>query len=53
MSPDEYIIEHSHEITTRIDEYLKCLRVITEGTGMDLKLQESWVSSRLMSYNKR
>lgn len=52
MSPEEYITSHSHEITTRIDEYFKCLKTITEGIGMDLKLQESWVSSKLMSYNK-
>lgn len=52
MSPSEYIKNHNYELTKRIDQYLASLKRITSGIGMDLKLQESWVSSSLMSYNK-
>lgn len=52
MTPSEYIENHSYQLTTRIDQYLASLKRITSGIGMDLKLQESRVSSSLMSYNK-
>lgn len=51
MTPAEYIANHSYELSARIDQYLASLKRITSGIGMDLKLQESWVSPSLMSYN--
>lgn len=52
MSAEEYIKKHSKHLNDRIKEYLRSLQHITSGIGMDLKIQESWVSTRLFNYGK-
>lgn len=52
ISPGEYIKNHGEELTKRINTYLDNLKKITGGIGMDLKLQESWVSTKLLNYGK-
>lgn len=52
VTPEMYIKDHDLEVTERINSYMASLRHITEGIGMDIKLQESWISTSLMCYNK-
>lgn len=52
MTAAEYINSHEEELTKRIQAYLENLKKITNGIGMDLKLQESWVSTTLLNYGK-
>ncbi|UHR49718.1 MAG: RNA-dependent RNA polymerase [Hangzhou lispivirus 1] len=52
MDSDEYIRDHEQELTKRVQAYMENLKKITNGIGMDLKLQESWVSTKLLNYGK-
>lgn len=52
MTSAEYIQNHENELTNRVEAYLENLKKITNGIGMDLKLQESWVSTKLLNYGK-
>lgn len=52
MSVEEYINTYEHQLSQRIKEYLRNLEEITSGIGMELKLQESWASVKLLNYGK-
>lgn len=52
MSAEEYIRDHIDDLNKRIEDYLSHLKLITGGIGMDLKLEESWVSTHLLNYGK-
>lgn len=52
MSPGQFLREHPDQITRTLEAFMSNLERITAGCGMDLKLEESWVSTRLMNYGK-
>lgn len=52
MTPEEFLEKHPDMISRQLRAYLSNLEKLTKGCGMDLKLEESWISTKFMNYGK-
>lgn len=52
LTPEEFLNNHPEMVSRQISAYLDNLVVLTKGCGMDLKLEESWISTKFMNYGK-
>lgn len=52
LSEEEYLMKYPLSLTNRINEYKRILESHINGLGMKLKLEETWVSTKLMNYGK-
>lgn len=48
----DYIATHANHIETQISEYMTILSDIMKGLGMEIKIQESWISLYHLNYGK-
>lgn len=52
LSQHDYIRNYQHEFNTTFDTYLSTLTRVVNGMGMEIKLEETWISTRFLSYGK-
>ncbi|UHK03027.1 MAG: RNA-dependent RNA polymerase [Guiyang lispivirus 1] len=51
-TPEEYAKEYHHLLDKDIRAFLSVLKEVAQGIGMNIKLEETWVSQHLMNYGK-
>nr|WPV62272.1 MAG: RNA-dependent RNA polymerase [Jingmen rodent lispivirus 1] len=52
LSSEDYIRENREELEAEIKRYMDFLNSISQSLGMNIKLEESWVSQHLYNYGK-